>query len=524
MRRSAAPPDAKSSRSAAQTAPVPAADAPLILIRTVADRQVVVHRCPHCAAAGVQPGQSLAHARALLADPRLQVLDHDPRADRETLHALARWATRYLPVVQPDPPEDDDRPFIQPAAAPGLLADITGCQRLYHGEANLLRALHARLTRRGIHATVAAAPTFGAAWALARFGDAATLTVTDNDLPEVLDPLPIVALRVDADVADELGLLGIATIGQLRHLPRHDLPARYGDDLVLRLDQALGHALETIRPIRPRPPIRVQRVFNGPVKQLEAIQQAARLLLDDLATKLLEQERGARQVLVSIERSDLPDERLELTVSHPTRDARHLAALLAPRLERVQMGFGVEAITLLTRDTALLPHAQAGDARLGLDPAARQHEQTAAQLIDTLGNRLGRASVQRIVPHESHVPEQVFRLAAAADAPLASPEVDLVPADRPSHLFDPPVPIHATAMTPDGPLLQLTLHRQPIPIDRSLGPERITDPWWQHDPALLTHDQVPTRDYFRARDPTGQWWWLFRNPDTRQWYLHGQWQ
>jgi protein ImuB len=490
----------------------------------VAQRKIVAHRCPRCAAAGVAPGQSLAHARALLADPNLLVLDHDPAVDRQTLHALARWGTRFLPVVQADPPEPDDAPFIQPLHAPGLLAEITGCQRLYHGEINLLRTLRDRLTRRRIHCTVAAAPTFGAAWALARFQGEPLVIADAEDLPERLDPLPVAALRVEPDVVAELALLGIESIGQLRRLPRRDLPARYGEDLVLRLDQALGYALETIQPVRPRPPVRVQRLFNGPVKQLEAIQQAARLLLADLAAALLQHERGARRIDVVVDRSDLPEERFSLTVSHPTHDARHLAALLAPRLERLQMGFGVEAITLLARDTAALAHEQAGDARLGADLAWRRHEQAAAQLVDTLGNRLGRSAVQRIVAGESHVPEQVFRHQPAADPAPPPREVCLVPAARPSRLFDPPVPIHATAMTPDGPLLQITLHGQTIPLDYSVGPERITEPWWQHAPDTLQDLSPQARDYFRARDPTGQWYWLFRNPRTRAWFLHGRWQ
>ena len=41
------------------------------------------------------------------------------------------------------------------------------------------------------------------------------------------------------------------SIGELFALPRDELATRFGADLLLRLDQAIGSALETIEPIRP---------------------------------------------------------------------------------------------------------------------------------------------------------------------------------------------------------------------------------------------------------------------------------
>ena len=77
--------------------------APIVLIQTTADRQVVVAACDLARAAGVRPGLSLAQARALC--PTLTHADHDPAKDAKALEALARWMTRFTPrVCLPSPP------------------------------------------------------------------------------------------------------------------------------------------------------------------------------------------------------------------------------------------------------------------------------------------------------------------------------------------------------------------------------------------------------------------------------------
>jgi protein ImuB len=52
------------------------------------------------------------------------------------------------------------------------------------------------------------------------------------------------------------------------------------------------------------------------------------------------------------------------------------------------------------------------------------------------------------------------------------------------------------------------------------GPERIESGWWDEGEASgegITGDQ--RRDYFVARNPQGEWLWVFR--DEAGWFLHG---
>ena len=44
------------------------------------------------------------------------------------------------------------------------------------------------------------------------------------------------------------------------------------------------------------------------------------------------------------------------------------------------------------------------------------------------------------------------------------------------------------------------------------GPERIEDNWW---------DQAASRDYYVARDSSGQQYWIYRDRLQEHWYIQG---
>src|SRR5205823_4179461 len=99
----------------------------------------------------------------------------------------------------------------------------------------LLARVDQALRKLGLAAQLAIAPTVGAAWALARCTKDPVIVSPDR-LAEALAPLPTGALRIDADAAEMLHHLGIETIGQLIDLPREALPARFGSELLMRID------------------------------------------------------------------------------------------------------------------------------------------------------------------------------------------------------------------------------------------------------------------------------------------------
>lgn len=131
----------------------------------------------------------------------------------------------------------------EPRPLYGLLLDVTGCAGVWGGEERLARAALDGLARLGFEARAAIAPTFGAAWGLARFGMGSRCggdswhIVDSAAVRAAMSPLPISALRVGADVVASLAAVGVERVEHLLDLPRSTLPARFGSALLLRLDQ-----------------------------------------------------------------------------------------------------------------------------------------------------------------------------------------------------------------------------------------------------------------------------------------------
>ena len=151
-----------------------------------------------------------------------------------------------------------------------------------------------------------------------------------DDIRSALAPLPPQALRLDEAMVLDLEEVGITRIGELFDLSRDALPSRFGDELLLRLDQAMGEAFESITPIMPVEAPRVERFFAGPVKKLEAIQLATKQLLKEMSLRLHTRESAAAQFDLTLRRSDRAEPvTMTVRLSGPSRDAKHLWSLFA---------------------------------------------------------------------------------------------------------------------------------------------------------------------------------------------------
>src|SRR5688572_6464244 len=147
---------------------------PLVLVRPVASRQLVVAASEKARSHGIRTDMTLAEARALC--PDLIDAPHEPDKDLHALEALARWMTRFTPTVAIDSgtggPPVRGAPHGQAAHAtgnrpPSLFLDVTGCDRAFGGLPSLLEQVVKSLRKLRLHARVAIAPAPGAAWALA---------------------------------------------------------------------------------------------------------------------------------------------------------------------------------------------------------------------------------------------------------------------------------------------------------------------------------------------------------------------
>ena len=450
---------------------------------------------------GLYPGQKAADAAALVLD--LHVEDADPEGDLEALHALADWCVRFSPAVAPDAPD-------------GLLIDVSGVTHLWGGEAAMLDDLLARLAAGGIPGRAAIADTPGAAWALARFSD--VKIAPPGEQGPLLEPLPVAALRLDAVAAAQLPRLGLTRVGRVMKLPRAQLTRRFGKGVVLRLDQALGHAEEALVFRRPANPWFERLAFADPISAPDDLARATADITARLCARLETEGKGARRFEAAFHRLDGKAQSVGAGLSLAGRDAGRIARLIAPRLDVIDPGFGIEVVTLTAEGVEVIsPRQRRLDAGREAAP-----EEGLAPLVDRLANRLGEERVWRAQPYQSHVPER----SVVRKPPMAARTGQGWDPDRPRpvRLFRRPEPIDAIALVPDDPPRQFRWRGRVHRVLKAEGPERIGAEWWRQPIDDVSPGQV--RDYYRVEDDDGGRYWLFRaglyDPKApAQWWLHG---
>ncbi|MEW6452947.1 MAG: DNA polymerase Y family protein [Pseudomonadota bacterium] len=486
-------------------------DAPRVAVASIKGAQRITALNDAAEGLGLKVGLGLADARARY--PSLPVVDADFEADRRLLEAVADWCDRYTPLVGLDAPD-------------GLFLDITGCAHLFGGEATLARDLVVRLSHQGFAVRVAVADTVGCAWAVARYGTAGI--VPKGESAAALMPLPIAALRTEADIVVDLATSGLKRIEDLATRPRAPFAARFGEELVLRLDQALGRIDEPITPRLPVPEAMAEERFHEPIAREADVLGTIEHLARELSRVLERRGEGARLVQLALFRADGKVHRLEIGTGAPLRDPARVRKLFEERLavlgDACDPGFGYDMVRLSALVTERTDPVQTGLAQ-------PDHAEEMAHLIDRLGARFGLSRITRQVPQNTHIPEfavssvpahaprNVTRPSGAAA--LAFEQDSLMPV-RPIRLLPKPELIEATAQVPDGPPIRFTWRHVKHQVAHAEGPERIAMEWWRNE-----RGQKLTRDYFRIECGVGARVWVYREGlygsevERPRWFVHG---
>ena len=493
---------------------------------------------PAAEAQGLHCDQMLTDARAMVRDLQVDALDAD--GDRAALDRLCLWCTRFTPWAAVDGTQPD-------AGDGGLFLDISGCGHLFGGDRALVRQLLDHLKTFGLTARAAIAPTPGAAQALARhsgdLGDGQGIQVPGRQaLSCVLAPLGIDALRLSKDTVEGLNRLGLRRIGDLYDKPRGPLAARFGVELLYRLDQALGLEGEPISPRLPKAAYEAHVSVAEPLVLAEHVKMVVGRLADDLCVHLKNDDAGALALRFAAWRTDGDVLVIEAGTSAPCGDAAHMTRLFHEKLDGLEStfdaGFGFETFQLAAMSTGRRP-PQAVDLEV-TGSSARDMEEF-GHLVDRLGNRLGLANVRRLYPHQSHIPERAVISIPAIRGALPRElvrethdwreESEALAGDaphRPLCLLPCPEPIEVIAEVPEGAPLRFRWRRVAYRIVRSDGPERIAAEWWHADrSAGAPTDSGHTRDYFRLEDHNGKRFWVYRDglygreTDAPRWYMHG---
>ena len=485
---------------------------PIVTIASQGQTVRVVHVNSAAAALRIRPGQTLAEAKAMV--PQLGTYDDDPEADRRQLESLAVWAQCLSPVVHI---EGDDT----------LIVDITGCERLFGGQANLLQTAMEGLITQGFTVRGATADTVGAAWALAHAHPEPTVIAESGRTAADLAPLPVWSLRIDDDVVAALASVGVETVGSLLHLPRSSLASRFGEGLLDRLDQALGDLLEVLTPYQPQTVLTSRIHFGAVTADRSVLTEGVHRATERFCEQLARRVAGVRQAFVTFYCPASPTSEelgrlrtarthavtLEINLSQPTRSAKHLMKLMRVRLDELCLPTAVESLMVWTREIDPLDDWQ-GE----LFDTGAEDERKLGDLLDRLAVRLGSSAVVRPRLCSDHQPERAFQylpIVGDGQKPTArSAQTDAAPpGPRPLRLSPNPIEIAAISVVPDGPPIAFRFAGVQHAVADSVGPERIETGWWRGP-----HVQ---RDYYRVTTTHGRRYWLFRDRGVGRWFLHG---
>lgn len=470
-------------------------DVPFVLATTSKGRMVVAAASAKAEAAGIRIGMAVADARAV--QPTLKVLDDKPALAGKLLAALGEWAIRYSPQVAMDAPD-------------GLILEVSGCAHLWGGEQEYLKDIRDRLRQRGYDVRAGMADTIGAAWAVARFGKANTIIEPGGQI-EVLTSLPPAALRLEDTLLQRMDKLGLRTIGSFIHMPRTALRRRFGQQLLVRIDQAAGNQPEALDLIRPVTPYQERLPCLEPIRTRVGIEIALGKLLEGLCARLQKESNGLRSCMFHSYRVDGDIQQIDIGTNRPTRNKDHLFKLFELKLGDIAPGLGIGLFLL---EATLVEPLAADTEKLWSGPSPKE-ETAAIELLDRIAAKIGPGCVRRYLPAEHYWPERSFRPAAfTMEKPETIWRADL---PRPIHLLSVPVPIQVMVPLPDYPPIQFLYQGEWHKISKADGAERIEQEWWLEDGLH--------RDYYCLEDTEGRRYWVFRlghfDNDEHQWLLHG---
>ncbi len=426
---------------------------------------------------GIVSGMSIAAALGL--DSEIAIHLRDECAEATALKNIALWAGQWTSTIAIEPPAN-------------VLLEISGCLNYFGGLSTLLGRIDAGLAAIGFSALVATAPTAPAASLLARAGRAIAIE-EGADIDSALAALPVGLLDGADEVMDTLWGIGVRTVGDVLALPRDGFARRFGASLLDQIDRARG-SLPDARALFVAPErYHGQLELPSPVEETEALLFAVRRLVVELAGFLHGRGAGVTRMRFDLVHEDVPPTSIVIGLA-ATRQIEHMQNVLRERLSRLQLPDRVEAIRLVSEETAPLAGKE-GE----LFQGSGKDGEAGTQLIERLRARLGEGAVYALALQADHRPE---RAQASAQAGLATKGAGKDPRSsspvRPLWLFAEPRPLGAEPASAEMKLLS--------------GPERIESGWWD--------EREIGRDYFIGRDAQGAEVWLYRDRGG-QWFVQG---
>jgi protein ImuB len=469
----------------------------VILVTADHSRMIVAATNLLAQKAGITIGMPAADARAMF--PDLEVLQHQQEQAQQILEEIAEWCLRYTPIACVDLEND------------GLLLDVTGCPHLWGDETIYLKVILTRIRASGYDVRGALASSVGTAWAVCRFSQAFPI-IQPGDEAAALGSLPPSALRLPVKIIQRLLQLGYYQIHGFLSMPRSMLRRRFGQDLLVRIDQALGLVEEPLRPLQPVVAYQERLPCLEPIRNRAGIEIALHRLLEGLCKQLQADGKGLRSAILKCHRVDGEIIQIQIGTNRPSHHLEHIFKLFELEISKLRPELGIELFLLeapITEEAEAVQETMWAATGSLIDPSI-------AELLDRITHKLGPEAVQRFLPRQHYWPERSFKPSASLQEKPAIPWPQH--RRRPILILPVPEPIQVAAPLPDYPPILFIYKEHRCYIKKADGPERISNEWWL--------ESGEHRDYYAVEDEAGKRYWLFRSGHYQEdgqskWFLHG---
>jgi protein ImuB len=368
---------------------------PLVVTTGPGPRAEILSASREAVRGGVQLGQSLRQARAVLPDVEVRIAS--PVLERAARAAMLDVALSLSPRA-----EAVARSGGLFAAEGAVLLDASGISALHESESRFASVLHARAERAGLRGFVALAASRGLAQLAARqlayasglapssrsARSAPALETTRIVAPKqelaFLGPLPIDLLDPDDETAEALSRFGVHRIRDLLGLSRRDLAARVGPGILELVARARGEEIE--------PPIQAPRSLaleegidlESPLENLEPLAFVLRGLVSRLTERLALRALGCGELRASLRFEGGGRDERRIALASPCQDERVLLRLLRQALESKPPAAAIDGVTLVCEGVRL--RREQLDLFLPRGPDPSQLDQTLAELGSICGS------------------------------------------------------------------------------------------------------------------------------------------
>lgn len=468
---------------------------PIAIIKQERNKQIICNVNHVANKMGIHANMPLADARIII--PTLTVFKQEENNALDLLKKLAEWCIRYTPYVAINLPDV-------------LFLNITGCTHLWKNEANYVNDISNRLTAAGYHIKTAIADTMAAAWGVAHYDT--DKIIAPNQQLQALQELPAQALQLDEITVQKLHKLGFTNVNSFINIAPSTLRRRFGNDIIQRINQALGTQPEAFTPIIEHKPYCERLQCLEPITTAKGIEIAIETLLDKLCERLKNEDIGIRTAQLNCYRLDGKLQQINIGTNLASIHINHLFKLFELKIKQITPALGIELFVMeATKTEPLNKHQEA------LWQAENHTDiNEIAELLDRISMKAGKNAIRRYLPQPYHWPENSI---TAVNDLNEQPQIDWpTHKPRPSVLLNQPELIKVSAPIPDYPPMNFTYQNEIHRIVKADGPERIEQEWWLND--------GKHRDYYYVEDEKGQRYWLFRlghynSNKAAEWFIHG---